>query len=364
MKLQHITDAIEKFAPLALQEAYDNAGLIVGNYAQEIIGILICIDITESVIDDAISKHCNLIVAHHPIIFRGIKRLNEQSECERCVAKAIKNDIALYAAHTNLDNATNGVSWRMAQKLNLKDAKVLSPKMAMLTKLVTFAPTAYIEKIQEALFAVGGGCIGNYSSCSFSHLGMGTFKAEENCHPFCGEIGKIHHEKESCLEMVIPNYLINKTIKALYSVHPYEEPAIDLIHLQNKWNSVGSGIVGLLECPLTEEEFLNILKKTFGIPCIKHSALLNRPIQRVALCGGSGADLIEDAKRSNADIYITGDITYHKFSEADSELVIADIGHFESERYTKEIIMEQLIENFPNFAIHLSSQDGKTVFYS
>lgn len=364
MKLQQITDAIEKFAPLALQESYDNAGLIVGNHNMEITGILICVDITESVINEAIDKQCNLIVAHHPIIFKGIKRLNGQSETERCVAKAIKNDIALYAAHTNLDNAFNGVSWRMAEKLNLKDIKVLSPKTGMLTKLVTFAPTTHIEKLQEALFAVGGGNIGNYSSCSFSHPGTGTFKAGEDCHPFCGEIGEIHYENESRLEIILPNYLIAKAVQALISTHPYEEPAIDLIPLENRWNQVGAGVVGRLSQPVTEEEFLNILKQTFGTPCIKHSALLHRPIKKVALCGGSGADFIADAKRSRADIYVTADVTYHRFAEANNELVIADIGHFESEQHTKEIIKEQLIKNFPNFAIHLFSQDGETVFYS
>jgi dinuclear metal center YbgI/SA1388 family protein len=364
IKLQNVIEVIESFAPLAFQEKYDNSGLLVGNKQQEITGILICIDVTLPVIEEAIEQNCNLIVSHHPIIFTGLKKLIGQTEVERCVAKAIKNDIALYAAHTNLDNANDGVSFRMAQKIGLQNTLVLVPKTDILSKLVTFVPINFINKVQKAMFKAGAGNIGNYDCCSFSHIGKGTFRASDKCHPFCGNIGELHTEDEMRLEVIFPKYLTSKIVKELLEAHPYEEPAFDIIPLENTWAQVGSGIVGNLHSPMNESDFLALLKEKFQVSSIKHSKLLNRPISKVAVCGGSGADFIGNAKCADADIFVTADITYHRFSEAENSIIIADIGHFESEQYTKEIILEQLIKKIPNFAIRLSAHDGHSVFYS
>lgn len=363
MKLQEITEIIEKIAPISLKESYDNVGLLVGNPQQEIHAALVCIDVTESTVDEAMARNCNLIISHHPIIFSGLKRITEKTGIERCVAKCIKNDIAIYAAHTNLDNAYNGVNYRIAQKLKLQNVKILVPKTNLLSKLVTFVPKKYAETVRNALFEAGAGNIGNYDTCSFSHEGNGTFRAAEGCQPFCGTIGELHTENEIRLEVIVPKHLISNVLNALYNVHPYEEPAFDILPLANEWQQAGTGVVGNLQEPMDEIDFLKLLKSTFNVPCVKHSKLLNKKIKKVALCGGSGSDFIGDAKRSGSDVYITADVSYHRFAEGENCLLIADIGHFESEQYTKEIIKEQLIKNFPNFAVYLSATDGQTVFY-
>lgn len=363
MELQTIIDHLESFAPLAFQEDYDNCGLLLGNRQQTISGVLLCIDVTEAVIDEAIATNHNLIVSHHPLIFKGLKSLTGRNEVERCVLKAIKNDIAIYAAHTNLDSAPNGVSARMAEKLGLVNVRVLAPKSNMLLKLVTFVPVADAETVRNALFAVGAGHIGNYDACSFSHIGEGTFRAGTEAQPFVGEMGKKHTESEIRLEVIVPKHLQSRVISALIQAHPYEEPAFDLIPLANDWERVGLGVVGDLPQTLSESHFLNHVKQTFQSECIKHSPLLRREVTRVALCGGSGADFITNAKAVGAHAYITADVTYHRFFEGENSLLILDVGHFESEQYTKEIFYDQLIKKIPNFAIRLSTSEQKRVFY-
>ncbi|HPW90295.1 MAG TPA: Nif3-like dinuclear metal center hexameric protein [Paludibacteraceae bacterium] len=362
MNVQTIVDHLESFAPLAFQEDFDNCGLLVGNRNQEVEGILICLDVTEDVVDEAISTNHNMIISHHPIIFKGLKSLTGRNEGERCVMKAIKHDIAIYAAHTNLDNAPDGVNFRIAQKLNLENVQVLAPKSDMLLKLVTFVPTSHLEKVRNALFIAGAGHIGEYDSCSFSHSGEGTFRPGVAAKPFIGVVGEIHHEPEIRLEVIVPKYKQSAVISALMQSHPYEEPALDLIPLANKWKQVGLGVVGDLPKKYAESDFLKHVKETFKSDVIKHSPLLNRDIRRVALCGGSGADFIPYAKAVGADAFVTADVTYHRFFEAENNLLILDVGHFESEQYTKEIFFEQLIEKFPNFAIRLSTSEKKRVF--
>ena len=362
MKLHQITELLEQWAPLSLQESFDNCGLLVGNYHQQVTGILISLDVTEPVIDEAISLGSNLIIAHHPLIFKGLKSLTGRNEVERCVMKAIKHDIAIYAAHTNVDSIQGGVSFRMAQKLGLEHVQVLVPKSDMLLKLVTFVPTAHLETLRKALFAAGAGQIGQYDACSFSHNGEGTFRPGTGTNPFVGVIGEVHHEPELRLEVILPKHKQSAVVTALLQAHPYEEPAFDLIPLANEWSQVGLGVVG--DCPknYAETDFLKLVKQTFQADVIKHSPVLGCDIRRVALCGGSGADFIMHAKAAGADAFVTADVTYHRFFEAENNLLILDIGHFESEQYTKEIFFEQLIEKFPNFAIRLSTSEQKRVF--
>jgi dinuclear metal center YbgI/SA1388 family protein len=358
MNVKSICELIELVAPLSLQESYDNAGLLVGDSQTEINSILISIDITEEVIEEAIRKDCNMIVSHHPLIFSSLKRLTGQNEVQRCVAKAIKHDIAIYAAHTNLDNVLAGVSGKMAEKIGLENIQILQPKQNELLKMVTYVPQKYSNGIRQALFEAGAGQIGNYDSCSYNVEGIGTFRANEKARPFVGNIDELHSEPEVRIEVVLPAYLKYPVLEAMLKVHPYEEPAYDFILLQNAWNQVGAGIVGELKEAEDELNFLTRIKAIFNNPTIKHTSLLGKKIKRVALSGGSGSALLPDAIKAKADVYISGDFKYHEFFDAEKRILIADIGHYESEQFTKEIFFEIITKKMPTFAVQIS--DSKT----
>ena len=303
MKIKEIVSALERFAPLPLQDGFDNAGLQIGLTEAEATGALLCLDVTEAVLDEAIALGYNLVISHHPLIFKGYKSITGKDYVERCILKAIKNDIVIYSAHTNLDNAQGGVNYKIAEKIGLKNLKVLEPKENSLIKLVTFVPDAQADSVREVLFAAGCGNIGNYDSCSYSLKGEGTFRAKEGTHPFCGTIGELHHENEVRIETILPIYKKAEVVKALLSVHPYEEPAFDLYPLQNDWSQAGSGIVGELDESETELEFLKRIKKIFEVGCVRHNKLTGREIQKVALCGGAGAFLLPQAIRTGAGLY-------------------------------------------------------------
>jgi len=358
MTVKSICELIEEVAPLALQESYDNAGLLIGDSQMEVTSVLVCIDITEEVIEEAIQKKCNLIISHHPLIFNGLKRLTGQNEVQRCVAIAIKSDIAIYAAHTNLDNVLQGVNGKIAEKIGLKNIQILQPKQNALLKLITYVPKLHSFRVREALFEAGAGQIGNYDECSFNIEGTGTFRANEKAKPFVGNIDELHSEPETRVEVILPEYLKNDVLGALLKAHPYEEPAYDFIPLKNAWNQVGAGVVGELEVAEDELIFLNQIKSIFSIPAIRYTNLLDKKIKRVALCGGSGSSLLSDAISAKADVYISGDFKYHEFFDAQNRILIADIGHFESEQFTKDIFFEIITKKMPTFAVQIS--DSKT----
>ena len=351
MRIKEIVSALERFAPLPLQDGFDNAGLQIGLTEAEATGALLCLDVTEAVLDEAIALGYNLVISHHPLIFKGYKSITGRDYVERCIMKAIKNDIVIYSAHTNLDNAPGGVNFKIAEKIGLSNVRVLEAKENALVKLVTFVPTAQAEDVRKALFAAGCGCIGNYDACSYNVEGEGTFRAQEGSHPFCGSIGELHTEEEVRIETVLPAYKKSEVIKALLSAHPYEEPAFDLYPLQNSWTQAGAGVIGELETPETELEFLKRIKKTFEVGCLKHNKLTGREIQTVALCGGAGAFLMPLAIRNGADVFITGEIKYHDYFGHDTDILLAEIGHYESEQYTKEIFYTIIRELFPNLAL-------------
>ncbi len=363
MQLKLITQFIESVAPLAFQESYDNAGLIIGHPDDEISGLLITLDITEEILDEAISKKLNLIVAHHPIVFSGIKKLNGKTYMERCVAKAIKNDIAIYAAHTNLDSIFGGVNSKICEKLEIRNCRILVPIPNHLKKLVTFVPTREAEKVRSALFNTGAGHIGNYDSCSFNLAGTGSFMGNEQANPFVGEKNKLHFEEETRIETIFPKHIQSRVIKALLDAHPYEEVAWDVYPLDNEYLQAGIGMIGELSVPMDEMEFLRKLKETFNCQVVKHTRLLGKPISRVAVCGGSGSTYLNIAMIQKADIYISGDFKYHQFFDAEQQLIIADIGHYESEQFTKEVFYELLTKKFPKFAVHLSDFSTNPVSY-
>ena len=363
MKIKDIINVLENTASPSLQESYDNAGLITGNEQQECTGVICTLDATEAVVDEAIERGCNMVVAHHPVIFKGLKRITGKNYVERTIIKAIKNDIAVYAIHTNLDNMITGVNGRMADRLGLINRAVLLPRPGTLKKLYSFVPVEHAEALRAALFNAGGGHIGNYSQCSFNMEGLGTFKGEEGTHPFAGIAGRLHHEKEIKVEVIFPAWLEQKIIQALIAAHPYEEPAYDVIRLENTHRHIGSGLAGLLPQPMEERAFLAFLKESFQLRGIRHTALKGRPIQQVALCGGAGSFLIFNALHTNADIFVSADIKYHEFFDADNRMVIADIGHFESEQYTVDLLHDILLEKFPTFAVLKTAVNTNPVFY-
>jgi dinuclear metal center YbgI/SA1388 family protein len=363
MKINEIIGALETFAAPELQEDYDNAGLITGDQSAECTGAICCLDVTAAVLEEAIEKNCNLVISHHPIIFKGLKRLNGNTYVEKLVIEAIRKNIAIYACHTNLDNVVLGVNQKMAEKLGLKNIKILAPKKKMLRRLITFAPVDQAEKLRKAVFEAGAGHIGKYAECSFNSIGTGTFKAEEGADPYVGEIGKQHQEEETKIEIVYPFYLEKQVVDALVASHPYEEVAYDIFTMENVHFGIGAGITGELENSMDESEFLSRIKSAFQLKMLKHTALRGKPVKKVALCGGSGAFLIPKAVAMGADFYISSDIKYHEFFDAEGRTVVADIGHYESEQYTIDLLHDLVAKKFPTFAVLKTTVNTNPVSY-
>ena len=363
MTIQSVINYLEGIAPVSLQESYDNAGLLTGHPGWTCSGVLCTLDATEEVILEAVNRQCNLVVAHHPIIFGGLKKINGKNYVERAVIAAIKHDIAIYAIHTNLDNVLAGVNGRIADRLGLVNRRVLSPMPSTLKKLYTFVPVQQAEQVRDAIFQAGGGHIGNYAECSFGVEGTGTFKGLEGTNPFTGKPGERHSEKELKIEVIFPSHLQHAIIQALIKAHPYEEVAYDVVSLVNTHAGTGAGLVGELPRPLDEKSFLALLKEQFNLQVVRHTALLDKPVQKVALCGGAGSFLISKALGAGADVFVTGDMKYHEFFDADRRMVIADIGHFESEQFTTALLIEVLQEKFTTFAVLKSGVPTNPVYY-
>jgi dinuclear metal center YbgI/SA1388 family protein len=363
MKLAELCKYLDTAIPLSFQEGYDNSGLQIGSPDKVVSSAMLTIDITDEVIGEALKKGCNLIISHHPLIFNCIKKITDRSLTERLIARAIKEDIAIYSAHTNLDAADFGVSRKMALKLDLKNLKVLDPLKHRLLKLVTFIPESHLEKVRLSLFEAGAGVIGNYDQCCFTVEGKGSFRAGENAKPFVGEAGKIHFENEIRFETVLFSYLKANVIKALINAHPYEEVAFDLYPLDNENIEAGMGCTGVFEQPVAETVFLELISRVFGARGVRYSKLTGRPVQKVALCGGSGGPLINNSISSGADVFVTADIKYHSFFEADNKILLVDPGHFETEKFTTEILYDLIIKKFPKFAVRFSETNANPINY-
>ncbi|PTX63492.1 dinuclear metal center YbgI/SA1388 family protein [Kordia periserrulae] len=364
MKVQDIMSCIEEFCPLAYAEDFDNVGLLVGNSQQEVSGVLISLDTLENVVDEAIEKDCNMIVSFHPIIFSGLKKITGKTYVERVVLKAIKHDIAIYAMHTALDNSWNGVSDRMCDELGLRNKSILIPQKGTIKKLSTFVPKKDADKVRNALFAVGAGSIGNYENCSFNVEGLGSFQGNEASNPTIGTKGETHFEEEIQLGITFARHLEGKVIQTLHETHPYEEVAYEITTLENTNQHIGMGMIGELEKPINEVHFMTLLKTKMKVPVVRHSALSGKMIQKVAVLGGSGSFAIDAAKRAGVDAYVTADLKYHDFYKAEGKLILADIGHYESEQYTKNLLFEHLTKKIPNFAFILSVENTNPIKYS
>jgi dinuclear metal center YbgI/SA1388 family protein len=363
MQIKDITDFLESIAPLAYQENYDNSGLIVGDKNATVKKVLITLDCTEAVVEEALKEKCQLIIAHHPIVFSGMKKFNGKNYVERVVMKAIKHDIGIYAIHTNYDNVLNGVNAMICEKLGIVDYKILAPKKGVLKKLYTFIPMADYERVRQAVFDAGAGYIGNYSEASFNTIGQGTFKGNEKAKPTIGKKGKREQVEEGKLEVIFPANIESRVVAALKSAHTYEEVAYDIVSLDNALQDVGSGMIGKLKKPMDEAAFLKKVKKELGAGVVKHTPLLGKQVETVAVCGGAGKFLLADAIASKADVYITSDIKYHEFFDAEGQILLADVGHYESEQYTRDLLFRHLSEKFPTFAFLLSKVNTNPVNY-
>ena len=355
MKIHEITSYLEEFAPLALQESYDNAGLLIGSQDLEVKKALITLDVTKDVVEEAVSQKCDLIVAHHPLIFKGLKKIDYQSDTGKMIARLIRENIAVYAAHTNLDNVLGGVNGILSEKLGLTNVHILAPKTNTLLKLVVFCPVAHAENVQQAMFDAGAGNIGNYDSCSFNSTGYGTFKASDKANPYVGEAGSLHKEEEVRIETVAPEYLLNKIISSMLAMHPYEEVAYDIFPLANEQQNVGTGIIGELQHESDGTKFLKFVKQQLNAAYIRHTEIIDKPVKKVAVCGGSCSFLIHQAYRAGADIFITADVKYHEFFDYKGKMTIVDAGHYETEQFAKELLYAKLKGKFPNFALQISN---------
>ncbi|MEC7263228.1 MAG: Nif3-like dinuclear metal center hexameric protein [Bacteroidota bacterium] len=363
MTVKDITKTLEELAPLAHAEDFDNVGLLVGNPNMAVTGVLVTLDTLENVVDEAIAKKCNLIASFHPIIFSGLKKITGSTYVERVVLKAIRHNIAIYSMHTALDNSKMGVNAKICEVLGLKNPEILIPKKGTIKKLVTYAPVADADKVKIALFEAGAGDIGNYSDCSYSLEGVGSFKAGNLANPTKGEIGQVHFEKESQINVIFTFEKEKSILQALFKAHPYEEVAYEVVTLENTNQDIGMGMIGTLETEMDEREFLLQVKSKMNASVVRHSQLLNKKVKKVAVLGGSGAFAISAAKRANADVFITSDIKYHQFYEAENELVIVDIGHFETEQFTKDLLVDHLTKKIPNFAVSLSESITNPIKY-
>ncbi|MAD96764.1 MAG: Nif3-like dinuclear metal center hexameric protein [Flavobacteriaceae bacterium] len=363
MTIKEVAHIIEELAPLAYAEDFDNVGLLVGDYQTEVTGVLVTLDTLEDTVDEAIESGCNLIVSFHPIIFSGLKKLNGASYVERVVLKAIRNNIAIYATHTALDNSILGVSDGICNQLGLINTKILLPKRHILKKLITYVPRENAEALKEQLFEAGAGSIGNYDQCSFNIDGLGTYRGNDSANPTIGKKGVLQKEHEVMVSVIFEARFESKIVTALQENHPYEEVAYEVITTDNTYQNVGMGKIGELAEPMSEKDFFQYVKMTMNTPCIRHSRLLGKPIKKVAVLGGSGSFAIEDAKIQGADAYISADFKYHDFFKAENKIMLMDIGHYESEQFTKMLLKEYLTKKITNFAIVLSEKSTNPIFY-
>ena len=363
MIIQDVINHLEELAPLSYAEDFDNVGLLVGDRNAKVTGIIVTLDTLEEVVDEAIQNNCNLIVSFHPIIFSGLKKITGKTYVERVVLKAIKNEISIYAIHTALDNSSVGVNNMICEKLNLLNRQILMPKSNTIKKLTTYVPKSEAEVIRNALFAAGAGNIGNYNNCSFNAEGIGTYKGNENSNPTKGKKGETHYEEEVQISLIFEKNIEQRVMNALFKTHSYEEVAYEVVTLENSNQNIGMGMTGEFKSEIDEDDFLSILKAIFGSKCIRHSSLINKRIKKVAVLGGSGSFAIQQAISTGADAFVTSDLKYHDFYKAEGKILLVDIGHYESEQYTKNLLVTHLTKKITNFAIILSKINTNPIKY-
>ena len=363
MIVQDVINQLHELAPLNYAEDFDNVGLLVGDKNQTVSGVLVTLDTLEAVVDEAIENNCNLIVSFHPIIFKGLKKLTGKTYVERVVIKAIQHNIAIFSIHTALDNAFEGVNSIICDQLQLQNKKILIPQSGTLKKLQTYVPNENAEALRIALFNAGAGNIGNYDACSFNLEGKGTYRGNEESNPTLGKKGELHTENETLISVVFAKHVESKVLKALFNAHPYEEVAYEITTLDNTNQYIGMGMIGDLEQEMEELDCLKYVKQKMNTECVRHSKFLNKPIKKIAVLGGSGSFAIRAAKAFGADLLVTADLKYHDFFSAENSILLADIGHYESEQFTKSFLVDYLSKKITNFAVVLSKTNTNPVKY-
>ncbi|MGQ9619521.1 MAG: Nif3-like dinuclear metal center hexameric protein [Bacteroidales bacterium] len=363
MKVRDICSFLDSAVPLAYQESYDNSGLQAGNPGQDITSALLSLDATPEIIEEAVKKECGMVITHHPVLFHPLKSITGKNLAEQVIIEAVKNNIAIYCSHTNLDVFGSGVSRKMAEKLGLNNIKVLKPLENKLIKLITFVPVSHADRVRKALFSAGAGVTGNYDMCSFNTEGYGTFRANESASPYTGKKGEFHRENEVRIETILPLHVKNNVVKALLETHPYEEVAFDIYPLLNEYHRAGVGCSGNFRISMEEKAFLGLVSEVFNAKGLRHSVLTGRKIKNIALCGGAGASLIDTAVASGADAYITGEIRYHDFLNAGKSILLADIGHYESEIFCLDLLHDLINKKFPKFALRFSEIKTNPINY-
>jgi dinuclear metal center YbgI/SA1388 family protein len=363
MIVQEVINHLEELAPLNYAEDFDNVGLLVGDKHAKVTGILVTLDTLETVIDEALAKNCNLIVSFHPIIFKGLKKITGKTYVERTVLKAIKNDIAIYAIHTALDNALKGVNDVICNTLGLTRKKILIPQKGTIKKLTTYVPTKDAESLRTELFKAGAGNIGNYDNCSFNTEGKGTYRGNDASNPQIGKKGELHVEPETQISVTFNKHIESQLLNILFEHHPYEEVAFEVSTLDNYNQTIGIGMVGYLENSQKTELFLQFVKEKMNASGLRHSNLTKESVSKIAVLGGSGSFAITAAKAVGADMLITSDLKYHDFFSAENDIILVDIGHYESEQFTKNFLVDYLSKKITNFAVVLSTTNTNPVKY-
>ncbi len=340
MKLNDLIKKIEKKYPLNLAYDWDNVGLIVGDFDSDIKRILVTLEANENVIDEAISKDIDLIVTHHPFLFRKINKVNTRDLKGRLIHKLIKNDISLYSMHTNFDIAFDGLNDYFMEIMGFENTKILDvTKSETLYKVAVYVPKSHENIVREALGNSGAGYIGNYSNCTFNISGIGTFKPEENTNQFIGEIGEIEKVDEIKIETIVPQGILQKVIDKMIKSHPYEEVAYDIYKLENKGKSIGLGRYASLERESDLQALCDKIKLKLNMNHIRVVGDLNKKIKKVAVVTGAGSDMVSLAKSKNCDVIITGDVKYHEAQDAlDMGMAIVDCGHFDTEDIFKDVM--------------------------
>jgi len=364
MKLKEVITAVEAWASFEYQEDWDNSGLMIGDPEQEITGILVSLDTSLEVLQEAKERGCNLVISHHPLIFKEISSITPRLTEYGTIRFAIKNDLSILAVHTNLDNRNNSLNHLLGRKIGLDSIRILQPKKGLLKKLVTFCPVAHADQVRESLFCAGAGQIGEYDQCSFNAPGSGTFRASENTNPFVGEKNRMHFEEEIRIEVIFPFANQKEILNALMESHPYEEVAYDIYSLDNFYGQAGSGVYGNLPQPLDQREFIKLIKESLQLHTIRSNRPADKLIRSVAVSSGSGSFLLPNVYQKGIDAFLTADLKYHDFQEARQDVLLIDIGHYESEHFVKGILKEILIEKFPNFAVLVSERETNPIIYS
>ncbi len=368
MKVNDIHSILAAWAPKEIAWERDNVGLQVGDPEANVRGVLVCLDCTEQVILEARKQKADLIVSHHPLLFRAPKSITTADETGRAIRALIENKTNLYSAHTNLDFTAGGTSFAIAEALRLKNVEFLRKSYEVDKKIVTFVPRLHTQKVRNAMAEAGAGIIGNYDYCSFGIAGTGSFRGNSAANPAIGTKGKLESAEEIRLEMIGKQWNTEKIVKAMIAAHPYETVAYDIYPLQNASTEFGMGIIGTLKQPMGLSSFLQLVKKQLNARVLRRTTALNNVVQRIAACGGAGGELVDTAIAQHADVFITADVRYHDFHHATGKITLIDAGHFETEHPVVNAVVRKLNTEIRKLGQRIPVRAAKTstnpIYYS